>query len=91
MPGVIVRARPLSGVEGQDDELGKTDQQGVVRFSPPAPGRYEFRAWLPERELTIVAPYEVLPQRRRWIWALVCIPAGLVLLWLNLRRGARGA
>jgi hypothetical protein len=86
VPGIVVHARPAGG---EDVELASTDQQGAVRFSPPAPGRYEFRAWLPERELMIIAPYEVLPQRNRWIWALLCIPTGLVLLWLNLRRWGR--
>lgn len=83
MPGVVVRARPAGG---EDVELGATDPEGAVQFSPVEAGRYELRAWLPEREVTIIAPYEVLPQRRRWVWALVCVPAGLVLLWRNLRR-----
>jgi len=87
LPGVVVRARPSGG---KDVELGSTDQQGAVRFRPPAPGRYEFRAWLPQREVMLLALYEVLPQRRTWVWALICVPAGLVLLWLNLRRWRRG-
>lgn len=69
-------------------ELGATDAAGMVAFEPPAEGRYELRATLPD-DVLLIALYDVRAVRSRWRLAMVCVPAGLVLLWLNWRR--RGA
>ena len=70
-------------------ELGATDATGIVTFQPAAEGRYEFRATLPD-DVRLIALYDVRAVRSRWRLAMVCVPAGLVLLWLNVRRRGGG-
>lgn len=90
------QGEPLNGVAvetlspaGDDERLGTTDAAGIVRFRPQVPGNYELRALVDGGRLLLITPYEVRPQRDRWVWGLASIPVGLVLLWLNVRRRGR--
>lgn len=93
---VIVRARdaddrPLPALpievdlpDGRRQELGVTDAAGELQFTPERVGAYCYRAMVDGVQL--LAPAQALPPRRRWWYALACVPLGLALLWRNLRR-----
>lgn len=92
---VTVRAavdgQPIAGLAvavedpaGLRRELGPTDADGEVRAEVAVPGLHRFDA--EHRGVRLVAPLPVLPERRRWLWALVCVPLGLALLWRIWRR-----
>jgi hypothetical protein len=89
------RARqPLAGEaiavrapDGRQVKCGTTDARGVVTFVPDAPGQYVYEMTV--GGVRVLAPHRVVPQRRTWLAAFVCVPLGLALLWQNLRR-ARG-
>ena len=81
--GVLVEAL---APQGKVVRLGVTDDGGTVRFVPSEEGQWEFHAIPPDGEVLLITPYFVEGERRRWLWALLCVPAGLALLGLNLRR-----
>lgn len=85
--------RPLPGLEvflldpaGGRRPLGRTDAAGILRWRPRTAGAFELHARLPAGGPLLVLPYYAASRPRRWLWALVCVPAGLALLWANLRR-----
>lgn len=92
---VTVRAtadgQPIAGLavavedpDGHRRELGPTDAHGEVRADVAMPGLHRFDA--EHRGVRLVAPLPVLAERRRWLWALVCVPLGAALLWRIWRR-----
>ncbi len=85
------RGAPLQGVEvvvedpaGGSTVLGPTDAAGQVRFAPPSEGVYRFV--VQRDQARWVAPLQVVAQPRRFLYAAVCGPLGLLLLWRALRR-----
>ena len=82
LPGVAVQ---VCGPGGERAAIGSTDAAGVARFRPEMAGAHELRAELPGG-LLLITPYTVLAPARRWTYVLVCVPAGILLLWWNLRR-----
>lgn len=70
--------------DGTRRSLGKTDEQGALRFDPSAPGLYAFSATL--QSVRCVAPVSVAASRARWLLALAAVPLGLALLYAQLRR-----
>lgn len=90
--------RPMAGLEisvldpgAALRPIGRTDVHGVLRWRPEASGAFELHARATAEGPLLVLPYYVAPRPRRWLWALVCVPAGLALLWANLRRRAVSA
>jgi hypothetical protein len=83
--GIVVRAP-----DGRQVNCGTTDRAGVVTFVPDAPGQYVYEMTV--GGVRVLAPHRVVPERRTWLAAFVCVPLGLALLWRNLRpaRGRRG-
>lgn len=75
--------------DGTRHLLGTTDAAGELRYAPTVVGSCCFRAEVDGALL--LAPDHVLPPRRRWLYALLCVPLGLALLWHHLRRRAAGA
>jgi len=71
---------------GDEVRIGATDGDGTVRFTPEVAGRYELRALIRGGRLLLISPYEVRPERDRALWAMACVPVGLLLLWFNLSR-----
>ena len=84
--GVLVRAQPPAGAP---IELGLTGADGALRFRPQQVGAWMLRAELPPRGVVLAAPLRAVPRPRRWVYILVCVPAGAALLWWNLRRVLR--
>lgn len=81
--------RPLGGLrlqvtapDGSRSALPPTDAAGraVVQAGPP--GDYVYAAEVAGVE--VLAPHVVVPARRRWLYALACVPLGLILLWRHL-------
>lgn len=72
--------------DGARRVLGATDGDGVVRFTPTAPGLHAFAAELDG--VRCVAPVTVAAHRRRWLLALASVPLGLALLYAQRRRRA---
>lgn len=66
--------------------IGTTGPDGTVAFAPAAPGDYELRARLPADGALLITPLRVVLPPRRWLWAIVCTPLGLALLWTHWRR-----
>lgn len=65
--------------------IGSTGVDGMVTFVPAEPGDYELRARLPAGDALLIAPLRVVAPPRRWLWAMLCVPIGLALLWLHAR------
>ncbi len=65
--------------------LGIAGADGSVQFTPVEAGDYELRAELPDTGVRLLRPYTVLPAPRRWLYVLLCLPAGVLLLAWNLR------
>ena len=72
---------------GGSEELGATDAQGVAMFTPSEAGLHQFRG-VPagSGDQVWIASLQVREPRSRWLLAVLCVPAGLVLLWWNFRR-----
>jgi len=81
--GIMVTVRTPAGA---DVEVGPTGPDGTVRYQPQVAGAHQFRVHPAGRDEAWVTPFEVRPERSRWLWALVCVPLGAALAWLNLRR-----
>ncbi|MCA8956934.1 MAG: hypothetical protein KDC87_12725 [Planctomycetes bacterium] len=85
---------PLGGIavdvvhpDGRREPL-RADGQGRVRYRAAAPSALEFHMQVPEGPL-VIATYRVVRPPRRWLYALLLTPLGLVLLWANLRKSVR--
>jgi len=84
--------------DGARAELGATDAAGAVTFVPTQPGTHVFAAeW---QGVRLLSPDCVVPKQTRWLYALACVPLGLLLGWRHLlalrrtaplRRGATSA
>ncbi len=78
--------------DGTTQELGPTNADGAVHFVPDVPGDYSLHTEVDG--VLLLTPFRAVERPRRWLYALWCLPAGLVLLGLNaagLRRDRRGA
>jgi len=82
-PGVAVA---VELPDGSRRPVGSTDAKGEVRYVPVEPGLYCYRAELGGTR--ILAPHRVVPARRRWLAALICVP---LALWCGLRLWRTGA
>jgi hypothetical protein len=83
--------KPIAGLQvvverpdGSAWDVGATDAAGKVAFVPTSAGQHlcvarrERARW--------VAPLQVVKKPMRWLYAAVCTPLGLALLWTSLRR-----
>ena len=70
--------------DGSSRQIGATDAAGVLRYELEVPGQHAFSANI--SGVRCVASMPVAPARNRWLLAIVCIPLGLAMLWLQLRR-----
>ena len=82
-PGVLVRVVNPGGTERG---LGTTDASGLARFTPAGVGVHELRGQFPGGGPLVLVTYHVVAPPRRWLYAVVLTPLGLVLLWWNVRR-----
>jgi hypothetical protein len=97
---VVVRAIDRSGTPvarihvavktpaGKLEDAGVADENGEVRFTPVEVGKHEFRAQFPGGPLVIVV-HDVVAKPRRWLYALILTPIGLLLIWWNLTKFRR--
>ena len=74
----------VSGPDGPPQAAGVTGADGLVSFVPEVAGSFVVAAEIGGVET--VAPLAVIPGRRRWLFAIGCVPLGLALLWRNLSR-----
>ena len=92
---VVVTARLRDGLrpgleitavlpDGTAVPAGVTDVAGSVRFVPKVAGEHRFVAVVEGARW--IAPLAVLPARRRWPYAIACVPLGLAFLLSNWRR-----
>lgn len=86
-PGVGRMVR-LRRADGSFEDVGVADAAGQVEFVPKEPGSLEFRVELPGGP-AIIALYDVVPRPRRWLFALVLTPLGLLLIWWNAGKWRR--
>lgn len=70
--------------DGTSREIGVTDASGLVKFHPEVPGQHAFSADI--SGVRCVASLPIAPARDRWLLAIVCVPLGLAVLWLQIRR-----
>ncbi len=75
--------------DGSLQALGVTSSSGVLHLETHQEGLHELRAELPDGGPLLVTPFRVVSRPRRWLFVLVCVPLGLVLLWRNLKTAAR--
>lgn len=97
---VVVRAidregKPQAGIAievrtptGESRPVGSTDDAGAVGFTPETAGRFEFRGTFPSG-VSVIAVYHVVEEPRRWLWAVVLAPIGLLLVYSNLKKWRR--
>lgn len=76
----------VEGPDGGRRSAGTTDASGGLSFTPALAGGHRFTAVVDG--VRLVARMEVLPARRRWPYAVACVPLGLLLLWRLLRTRA---
>ncbi len=76
----VVIERP----DGSSWDVGATDANGKVAFVPTTAGQHMCVAR--RGRVRWVAPLQVVRAPMRWLYAAVCTPLGLTLLWLSLRR-----
>ena len=94
---VVIRARAADGrpladlplrlrtPDGAMRDLGRTDARGELSFVAGVAGVLEVSAELQAGGPKLAVPIQVGTPAPRWLWALVCVPLGLGLVWLNLR------
>jgi hypothetical protein len=70
--------------DGTSREIGVTDASGLLKFHPEVPGQHAFSADI--SGVRCVASLPIAPARDRWLLAIVCVPLGLAVLWLQIRR-----
>jgi hypothetical protein len=86
LPGLAVR---LVTPDGEQRPFGTTDAAGVVRGEVVVAGMHRFESECDG--IRLLAPLPVLPDRRRWLYGLVCIPLGAALLHRIWRRSRAGS
>jgi hypothetical protein len=64
--------------------LGVTGADGLLRFAATEAGSMSVSANI--ANVRCVAAFVVAPARKRWLLALVSVPLGLALLWVQVRR-----
>jgi hypothetical protein len=74
----------VSGPDGPPRAAGVTGTDGQMKFVPAIAGSFVLAAEIGGVET--LAPLAVVPARRRWLFAIGCVPLGLALLWRNLSR-----
>jgi hypothetical protein len=74
----------LSSPDGPPRAVGVTGTEGQMKFVPEDAGSFVLAAEIGGVET--LAPLGVIPGRRRWLFAIGCVPLGLALLWRNLSR-----
>ena len=74
----------VSGPDGPPRPVGVTGTDGQLKFVPAAAGSFVLAAEIGGVET--LTPLAVIPGRRRWLFAICCVPLGLALLWRNLSR-----
>lgn len=62
-----------------------SDSGGKIVFTPAEAGRFELRMQVLNGP-QVISVYRVVARPRRWIYALVLTPLGLLLIYVNLRR-----
>jgi hypothetical protein len=84
-----IRGIPVEAMQpdGSTQRIGTTEDGGHLRFQPTAIGEWVFA--IQDGKARVVAPMRVLPARNRWIYGIVCVPLGLVLLVAIARRWRR--
>ncbi len=75
--------------DGNLRSLGATAADGFLQFRSSQLGQHELRAQLPLGGALLVTSFQVVDRPPVWLYALVCIPLGLSLLYLNVRRMQR--
>ena len=70
--------------DGSLREIGLTDAAGLLKFRPEVPGQHAFSADL--SGVRCVASLPIAPARNRWLLGFVCVPLGLAVMWLQMRR-----
>ena len=80
-PGVEVE---IELPDGMTRVLGVTDSDGLLRFTPTSVGLHAFSASI--HGVRCVTTIPIAPARNRWLLGIVCVPLGLAVLWLQLRR-----
>lgn len=73
---------------GRLESVGVADAAGEVSFTPVEVGKYEFRAQFPDGPLVIVV-HDVVARPRRWLYAVLLTPIGLLLIWWNITKFRR--
>lgn len=74
----------LAGPDGVERSAGTTDAAGRLTVVIEAAGHHRLAAT--HEGVRLVAPLVVLADRPRWLYALVCVPLGLVILYRLWRR-----
>lgn len=74
--------------DGSTRDVGTTDASGALRFRPEVAGQHAFVATIDG--VRCLASLAVAPARNRWLLGIVCVPLGVALLWLQVRRLAAG-
>jgi hypothetical protein len=82
---ITVRVRTPSG---QLEDVGMADDRGEVCFVASEVGKHEFRAQFPGGPLVVVV-HHVVARPKRWLYALILTPIGLLLVWWNLTKFQR--
>lgn len=70
--------------DGTVRPVGVTDADGMLRFTATSVGLHAFSASIGGVRCVTTIP--VAPARNRWLLAIVCVPLGLAVSWLQLRR-----
>lgn len=74
--------------DGTRRELGATDADGAVAFTAVMAGPHVFSATI--NGARCVASVAFGAARKPWLLAIVCVPLGLALLWVYVRRMLAG-
>ena len=90
--GLTLASRKLSEgvvlVGAHHDGVG-LDAEGRVRFVGDLVGPHEFHAQFPAGPL-VIAVHDVVARPRRWLYALILTPLGLLVIVWNFKKLRRG-
>lgn len=81
LSGLVVRVRTPAG---GNEAVGRTAADGTVRFEPRVAGLYEFSMDVPDGP-RVISLFHVVDRPIRWIYGVVLVPLGLLLLGYDLR------
>lgn len=74
--------------DGAIEPLGRTDEQGRLRYVPATIGQHVFVANI--GDVRVLAPFAVVSPTRLVWWSFATVPLALWLLWRELSARARG-